>query len=180
MQSYTALVPSTSSPACKNINSSPICRGRAQKPSPQVSLRHCLWALTALDLAFSTEQAETGACRWIMDRYLFRAPVSGHHIKSVDKKRSQIAAEMSYDTRADSQIQLPLAITACQHDTHTHTHTHSHKANWQRLSTNEEHVPQTHEWLIFSEWQDKTPLDMKSRGFMQHTETFLRWLCERI
>ncbi len=100
-----------------------------------------------------------------MHLYLFRAPVSGHHIKSVDKKRSQIAAEMSYDTRADSQIQLPLAITACQHDTHAHTHTHSHKANWQRLSTNEEHVPQTHEWLIFSEWQDKTPLDMKSRGF---------------
>lgn len=52
--------------------------------------------------------------------------MSGHHIKSADEKRSQIGAEMSYDTRADSQmIQLPVTIIACQHDTHTQTHTQS-------------------------------------------------------
>ncbi len=124
----TALVPSTSSPACKNINNSPICRGRAQKPSPQVSLRHCLLALTTLDLAFSTEQAEIGACRWIMDLYLFRAPVSGHHIKSVDKKRSQIGAEMSYDTRADSTPARNYSMSAW------HTHTRSHTLTQSELT----------------------------------------------
>ncbi len=75
--------------------------------------------------------------------------------------------------RFNSRSQLQHVSITHTH-TLTHTHTHSHKANWQRLSTNEEHVPQAHEWLIFSEWQDKTPLDMKSRGFRDFS-TLIVW-----